>query len=99
MLDLSERNSGSGYISSEDQESQIFSLRILEVMDLIQQDIFGSAREIKEAEGVNTRLIKESSGDKSYNKLELVAIILFKPYLALCATDDPNKNASSSSLL
>ena len=63
MVDLSERNAGSGYISSENPESQIFSLCILEVMDLIQQDIFGSDREIKEAEGVNTRLIKKASVD------------------------------------
>ena len=99
MLDLSERNSGSGYISSEDQESQIFSLRILEVMDLIQQDIFGSAREIKEAESVNIRLIKEASGDKSYNKLELLAF-LFGSSVAHNARYGLNKIiATSSSLL
>ena len=63
MLDLSERNAGSGYISSQDPESQIFSLCILELMDLIQQDIFGSARDIKEAEGVNKRSIKEAYVD------------------------------------
>ena len=63
MLDLSERNAESGYISSEDPESQIFSLCILELMDLIQQDIFGSARYIKEAEGVNKRSIKEAYVD------------------------------------
>ena len=42
---------------------------------------------------MNTRLIKEAYGDKSYKKLELVAIILFKTYLALCATYELNKNA------
>ena len=63
-------------------------------MDLIQQDIFGSASEIKEVEGVKKQLIKEASGDKSFNALEIVArMILFKPSIALSTTDDPNKNA------
>ena len=63
-------------------------------MDLIQQDIFGSASDIKEIESVKKQLIKESSGGKRFNILEIFArIILFKPSLALSATDDPNKNA------
>ena len=62
-------------------------------MDLIHKYIFGSAIKIKEFEGVKKRLIKEASGDKSFNTLEIVArIILFKLSLSLSVTDDPNKN-------
>ena len=61
-------------------------------MDLIQQDIFGSASDIKEVEYVNKWLIQGSSGGKSFNTLEIVArMILFNPSLALSAADDPNK--------
>ena len=57
-------------------------------MDLIQQDIFGSAGKIKEVEGVNKRLIKETSGGKSFNTLENFArMILCKASIALSATD------------
>ena len=69
MLALSEINAGSGYLSAEDLESQIFSLCILLVMDLIQQDVFGSASNIKEVEVANKRLIKEASGGKIFNTL------------------------------
>ena len=58
MIAFPERNAGSGYLSAEDPESQIFSLCIPEIMELIQQDIFGSASNIKEFEGVKKRLIK-----------------------------------------
>ena len=57
-------------------------------MDLTQQDIFGSASDIKEAEGAKKRLIKEASGGKSFNTLEIVGrMILFKPSIELSATD------------
>ena len=63
-------------------------------MDIIQQDIFGSASYIKEFEGVKKRFIKEAYGGNSFNTLQIVAImVLFKPSLALSATDDPNKKA------
>ena len=92
LLDLSERNYGSGYLSAEDPESQIFSLCIPAVMNLIQQDISGSAIEIKEVEGLKKRLIKEAFGVKSFNTLEIVArMILFKPSLVISAKDEPNK--------
>ena len=89
MLALPERNTGSGYLSAEDPESQIFSLCIPAVMDPIQQDMFGSASEIKEVEGAKKGLIKEYSGGKSFNILEIVARMnLFKPSLAASATDE-----------
>ena len=38
------------------------------------------------------RLIKEASGGNNFNTPEIVArMILFKPYLARYATDEPNK--------
>ena len=69
MLAISERNSGSGYLSAEDPKYQIFSLCIPAVIDLIQPDIFGSDIKIMEVEGVKKSLIKESSGGKSFNTL------------------------------
>ena len=62
-------------------------------MDLIQQYIFGLASNINKSEGANKRLIKEASGGKRFNTLEIVSrMILFNPYLALSATDEPKKN-------
>ena len=93
MIAISERNSGSVYLSAEYPEYQIFSLCIPSVMDLIQQAVFGSASGIKKFEGVKKRLIKEASGGRIFNTLEIVARMnLFKPSLALSATNDPNKN-------
>ena len=92
VLAISGRNYGSGCLTAEDPQSQIFSLCIPAVMDLIQQDIFGSASEIKEVEGVKKRSIKKSSGGKRFNTLEMVAgILLIDTSLALSATDEPNK--------
>ena len=63
-------------------------------MDLIQKYIFGSARDIKEVEGLKKRFTKEASGGKRFNTLEICAImIFFKTSLAISAADDPNKNA------
>ena len=43
---------------------------------------------------MSKRLIKEVSGGKSFNTLEIVARMnFFKPSLALSATDEPNKHA------
>ena len=92
VLALSEINAGSGYLSAVDPESRIFSLCIPAEMDLIQQNRFVSANDIKEVEGVKKHLTKEASGGKSFNTLEIVARnILFKPYLALPATDEFKK--------
>ena len=94
VLALSKINSGSGYLSDKDPPSQIFSLCIPAVMDLIQKGIFGSAIKIKEVEGVSKQFIKEASGGKSFNTLEIVSrMILFKPYLALSEIYESNKNA------
>jgi U3 small nucleolar RNA-associated protein 20 len=50
------------------------------IMDIIQQDIFGKASEIKEVENVKKRLVKEAGGSKSYSTLEIISrMILFKP--------------------
>ena len=52
------------------------------MMDIIQQDIFGGADEMKEVESVNKRLVKEAMGVKSYSSLEIISrMILFKPSL------------------
>ena len=69
MIAFPERNAGSGYLYAKDPEYQIFSLCIPEIMELIQQDIFGSANRIKEVEGVKKWLTKEASGSKSFNTL------------------------------
>lgn len=52
------------------------------MMDLIQQDIFGKASEIKEVEHVKKRLVKEAGGSKSYSSLEIIGrMICFNPSL------------------
>ena len=45
-------------------------------MDLIQQDIIGSASEIKDIEGLKKRLIKEAFLGKSINILQIVSIMI-----------------------
>jgi U3 small nucleolar RNA-associated protein 20 len=50
------------------------------IMDLIQQDIFGTASEMKEVQDANKRVIKEAMGVKSYDTLELMCgMVRFKP--------------------
>lgn len=50
------------------------------IMDLIQQDIFGTAAEMKEAKDVTKRVIKEAMGVKSYDTLELLCTMTrFRP--------------------
>jgi U3 small nucleolar RNA-associated protein 20 len=50
------------------------------MMDLIQQDLFGDARERKEAEGAMKRLVKEASGSKGTDAIELICRMLtFRP--------------------
>ena len=45
------------------------------------------------------QLIKETSGGKIFNTLEIVArMILFKPFLVLSATDEPKNNARGVAL-
>jgi len=52
------------------------------MLDLIHQDIFGKASEIKEAQQVEKRLIKEAMGKKSLDALEIIArSVHFKPSL------------------
>jgi len=49
-------------------------------MDLIQQDLFGIASEMKEARDVNKRVIKEAMGETSYETLEMICkLINFQP--------------------
>ena len=50
------------------------------MMDIIQQDIFGTANDMKEVESTKKRLVKEAGGTKSLNSLELIGrSIFFKP--------------------
>lgn len=53
------------------------------MLDLIQQDIFGTSSEMKEVDHVEKRLIKEAMGSKSQDSLEIISkLIMFKPSLA-----------------
>ena len=66
--------------SIDDASSLPFDKSVPGMMDIILQDIFGKASEMKEAEGVKRRVIKEAIGVKSYSSLELISeLILFKP--------------------
>lgn len=50
------------------------------LVDLIQQDLFGTAQERRDAEGVNGRYVKEAAGLMSFNTLEITAsLVLFRP--------------------
>lgn len=70
-------------LSSDEARKLPFDNCVPAIMDLIQQDIFGSASEIKEADNVQKRLVKEAGGAKSHETLELMAKhILFRPSLA-----------------
>ena len=63
-------------------DSSHFDQCIPAMMDIIQQDIFGQASEMKEAESVKKSMIKEAAGVKSYSSLETLSrMVLFKPSL------------------
>ena len=50
------------------------------IMDLVQQDVFGLAAEMKEVKDAEKRVIKEAIGVKSYDTLEILAsMIRFRP--------------------
>lgn len=67
--------------SDEDQIASLpFERCVPAMLDIIHQDIFGKASEIKEVQNVQKRLIKEAMGSKSQDSLEIIARnILFKP--------------------
>jgi len=70
------------YERLDSTKSSPFDSCVPAMMDIIQQDIFGDASEIKEVEGVKKRLVKEAMGAKSFGSLELISsMILFKPSL------------------
>eukprot|EP00985_Skeletonema_marinoi_P017590 scaffold9708_cov130-Skeletonema_marinoi.AAC.3 len=66
--------------SDDDIASLPFERCVPAMLDIIHQDIFGKASEIKEVQHVQKRLIKEAMGSKSQDSLEIIARnILFKP--------------------
>ena len=66
--------------SSENLPVVPFDKCIPAMMDLIQQDLFGAVREWKEAEGAMKRLVKEASGSKGTDAIELICRMLsFSP--------------------
>ena len=71
------------HVSSIDEAVTLsFDRCVPAMMDLIHQDIFGKASEIKEAQHVEKRLIKEAMGSKSQDSLEIISrAILFRPSL------------------
>lgn len=69
--------------SIDEAISVSFDRCIPAMLDLIQQDIFGTSSEMKEAEHVEKRLIKEAMGSKSQDSLDIISkLILFKPSIA-----------------
>jgi len=85
---------------SVDEARQLpFDKCVPAIMDLIQQDIFGSASEIKEAEDVRRRLVKEAGGAKSHETLELMSKhVLFRPSLAAEANHATNIESPPSAV-
>ena len=66
------------------------------MMDIIQQDIFGTASEMKEVESTRKRLVKEAGGKKSLNSLELIGrLIHFNP----SSTKSSSSNISAVHIL
>lgn len=53
---------------------------ISEIVDLVQEDIFGMAAEMKETKDVGKRVIKEAVGVRSYDTVELLSgMVRFRP--------------------
>jgi len=68
--------------TNENNHDIYFDRCVPAMMDIIQQDIFGKASEIKEVENVKKRLVKEAGGSKSYSSLEIISrMIFFNPSL------------------
>lgn len=65
------------------------------MMDMIQQDLFGTASDMKEIESTKKRLVKEAGGAKSLDSLEIISrMILFNP-----STVDQTQHLSSIHIL
>ena len=66
--------------SDDDIASLPFERCIPAMLDIIHQDVFGKASEIKEVEHVQKRLVKEAMGSKSQDSLEIISRnIIFRP--------------------
>ena len=69
-------------------ENSVFEECVPDMIDLIVQDIFGVAAEMKETVDVEKRVIKEAMGMKSYDSLEMLStLIRFRPSDATPAVD------------
>jgi U3 small nucleolar RNA-associated protein 20 len=80
LQELAKRYKPQQVTSSEKVPETPFDGCIPAMMDLIQQDIFGTAREHKETDGAKKRLVKEATGSKSMDSIELICrMLLFKP--------------------
>ncbi|KAL7543114.1 hypothetical protein ACHAXR_013072, partial [Thalassiosira sp. AJA248-18] len=68
------------------------------MVDLIHQDVFGKASEIKEVNHVQKRLIKEAMGRKSQDSLEIISkIIHFKPSLVTASAKESSPGFTQKS--
>ena len=64
----------------DDKSFSYFDRCVPDMLNLIQQDIFGVSSEMKETDHVKKRLIKEAMGSKSQDSLEIISkLIFFKP--------------------
>ena len=67
-------------IVAEVHDNGAFDECVPAIMDLIQQDVFGIAAEMKETKDVAKRVIKEAMGVKSFDTLEILStLIRFRP--------------------
>jgi U3 small nucleolar RNA-associated protein 20 len=77
-----------------------FDRCVVAMLDLIHQDIFGKASEIKEVEHVDKRLIKEAMGSKSQDSLEIIArLVLFQPSIASTSVKDKHPELTNASVV
>ena len=66
-------------VNDIDEQLPSFDQNIPAMMDLIQQDLFGEAREFREA-NANKKFVKEASGSKSNDSIEVMCrLLLFRP--------------------
>lgn len=74
-----------------------FDMCVPAMMDILQQDIFGTASEMKEVETSKKRLVKEAGGMKGLGSLELIGrMILFQPSIV---ASSPSNHSSVHALV
>lgn len=97
LIAISSIYSPNGVNLDDDKSLSSFDCCVPTMLNLIEQDIFGSSSEIKETDHVKKRLIKEAMGSKSLDSLEIISKLIF--FKSLTATDGDNHSNSSAHVI